>query len=201
MGRRRWWPSFGVRDSLKNPLHFVGIRQSAPTVKEERSVQFNDSYYAIVIKESEISCRPRGLANNMDPQRSLRVESPRAVNQLAEVTTCSNQSSGSAKPLRGAQYFLRSLLCLPLAPCAIPHPATAAVPRYSRVHVETCNSGSYLFTSLLYVSKNLCTIMKYPLVQRENQLPKPRNVMCNVFCIYSQVGLATFRAQIGKYTI
>ncbi len=36
---RKWpercWPSFGVRDSLKNPLHFVGIRQSAPTVKEE----------------------------------------------------------------------------------------------------------------------------------------------------------------------
>ncbi len=27
-------------------------------------------------KESEISCRPRGLANNVEPQRSLRVESP-----------------------------------------------------------------------------------------------------------------------------
>ncbi len=37
----RKWPGEGVglplevRDSLKNPLHFVGIRQSAPTSKEE----------------------------------------------------------------------------------------------------------------------------------------------------------------------
>ncbi len=28
-----------MRDSLKNPLHFVGIRQSAPTVKEEEEDQ------------------------------------------------------------------------------------------------------------------------------------------------------------------
>ncbi len=25
-----------MRDSLKNPLHFVGIRQSAPTVKKKK---------------------------------------------------------------------------------------------------------------------------------------------------------------------
>ncbi len=25
-----------MRDSLKNPLHFVGIRQSAPTVKKNK---------------------------------------------------------------------------------------------------------------------------------------------------------------------
>ncbi len=27
-------------------------------------------------KESEMSCRPHGLANNVEPHRSLRVESP-----------------------------------------------------------------------------------------------------------------------------
>ncbi len=26
-----------MRDSLKNPLHFVGIRQSAPTVKKKKN--------------------------------------------------------------------------------------------------------------------------------------------------------------------
>ncbi len=28
-----------MRDSLKNPLHFVGIRQSAPTVKKEEEMR------------------------------------------------------------------------------------------------------------------------------------------------------------------
>ncbi len=46
-------------------------------------------------KESEISCRPRGLANNVEPQLSLRVESPigRAAGKEESVRSISYRSN------------------------------------------------------------------------------------------------------------
>ncbi len=42
-----------MRDSLKNPLHFVGIRQSAPTVKKKKKSVCDKIQWRSVISHFE----------------------------------------------------------------------------------------------------------------------------------------------------
>ncbi len=44
-----------MRDSLKNPLHFVGIRQSAPTVKKKKRKRAEYQKYIDKLEQKDCS--------------------------------------------------------------------------------------------------------------------------------------------------